>query len=224
MSREKPHSDAHHPQEGLRPPADQEARAGTQHSQEASQEKPEQLRQGLKQAREEIQRLNDQHLRTLAEFDNAKKRLQREKEEFHRFASEQLVRRMLPIIDSLNQAVVAVEKSADAQPVITGVKLIYRQITDLLASQGVLRIPTVGEGFDPHRHEAIAQVESADGQADDIIVEEIQMGYTMHGKVIRPAMVKVAKAAHSTQQKADRKEKPADSEGSKDGETPTPKT
>ena len=169
----------------------------------------ERLKQEAKQAR-------DQYLRTLAEFDNAKKRLSREKEEFVRYASETLVRDLLPIVDSLSQALVAVDpstrhttssgsglvrdsapvglrKQSDIEAIITGVHLIYRQLLGLLEKEEVKRIPTVGEPFDPHKHEAVAQVEAADGAADDTVVEEVQTGYTMHGKVIRPAMVKVAK-------------------------------
>ena len=141
----------------------------------------------------EAQEAKDQSLRALAEFDNTKKRLHREKEEFIRYAAETLVRELLPIIDSLDHALVAVDKQADPQAVIKGVHLIYRQLLGLLEKEGVKRIPTIGEPFDPHKHEAVAQVEALEGVADHTIVEEVQIGYTMHGKVIRPAMVKVAK-------------------------------
>ena len=149
----------------------------------------------LERLKQEAKQAKDQYLRTLAEFDNTKKRLSREKEEFVRYASETLVRDLLPIVDSLGQALVAVDKQADPQAIITGVHLIYRQLLGLLEKEEVKRIPTVGEPFDPHKHEAVAQVEAADGAADDTVIEEVQTGYTMHGKVIRPAMVKVAKAS-----------------------------
>jgi len=158
----------------------------------------------LERLKQEAAQAKDQYLRTLAEFDNTKKRLHREKEEFARYAAESMVRQLLPIMDSLDQALVAVDKQADApapagssggpgQAVVTGVHLIYRQLLGLLDKEGVKRIPTVGEPFDPHKHEAVAQVAAGDGTPDDAIVEEVQVGYTMHGKVIRPAMVKVAK-------------------------------
>jgi len=143
--------------------------------------------------RQEAQQAKDQYLRTLAEVENTKKRLAREKEEFARYASETIVRGLLPIVDSLDQALVAVEKQSDPQAVITGVQLIYRQLLGLLDREGVRRIPTVGEPFDPHRHEAVAQAEAGDVTPEDADIEEVQVGYTMHGKVIRPAMVKVAK-------------------------------
>ena len=156
----------------------------------------------LEQLREDVKRLNDQYLRTLAEFENTKKRLHREKEEFLKYAAETVIRGLLPIVDSLDQALVAVDKQADADAVVKGVHLIHRQLLGLLKQEGVKRIPTVGEPFDPHQHEAVAQVEAGDGMADGIIVEEVQVGYTMHGKVIRPAMVKVATTATSDKRQA----------------------
>ena len=147
----------------------------------------------LERLKQELQQANDKSLRTLADFENTKKRLHREKEEFVRYAAETMVRELLPIIDSLDQALVAVDKQSDPQAIIKGVHLIYRQLLGLLAKEGVERIPTIGEPFDPHKHEAVAQVEAGDGTADDTIVEQVQAGYTMHGKTIRPAMVKIAK-------------------------------
>ncbi len=135
----------------------------------------------------------EQYLRQLADVDNTRKRLQRDKEEFSRFAAESIIRHLLPIIDSLSQALVAVDKQADPQTIIKGIHLIYRQLLGLLEREGVARITTIGEPFDPHRHEAVAQVETDDHKADGTIVEEVHVGYTMHGKILRPAMVKVAK-------------------------------
>jgi len=156
--------------------------------------------------KDEVKQAKDQYLRTLAEFDNTKKRLHREKEEFVRYASETMIRELLPIVDSLDQALVAVDKQSDPQAIIKGVHLIYRQLLGLLSKEGVTRISTVGEPFDPHRHEAVAQVETDDGSADNTVVEEVQVGYTMHDQVIRPAMVKVGKkAATSDKQQATRK-------------------
>ena len=146
----------------------------------------------LERFRHEAKQAKEQYLRTLAEFDNTKKRLHREQEEFAKLAAETIVRSLLPIVDSLDQALVAVDKQSDPQAVIKGVHLIYRQLLGLLEKEGVKRIPTVGERFDPHKHEAVAQVET-DGKPEDTVTEEIQVGYTMHGKVIRPAIVKVAK-------------------------------
>ena len=205
----------------------------------------------IERLKRDAQQAKDQYLRTLADYENTKKRLQREREEFVKYSAETMVRGLLPIVDSLDQALVAVDpstpphpatgcgvaprpassdcrggrdsapqieekssevsaglrKQADVQAVITGVQLIRQQLLKLLEKEGVKRIATVGEPFDPHRHEAIAQVDTTDGTADETVVEEVQVGYTMHGKVIRPAMVKVArKPATSDKQQATSKE------------------
>ena len=136
---------------------------------------------------------NDRYLRALAEFENTKKRLHREKEEYAKYASETLLRELLPIVDSLDQALVAVDKQSDSQAIIKGIHLIYRQLLGLLEKEGVKRIATIGEPFDPHRHEAVGEVETHGTPAEGTVAEEVHVGYTMHGKVIRPAMVKVAK-------------------------------
>jgi len=142
---------------------------------------------------QEVREAKEQSLRTLAEFENTKKRLQRDQETAIRFAAETMIRALLPIVDSLSQALVAVDKQADPQAVIKGVHLIYRQLLGVLNQEGVKRIETVGQLFDPHLHEAVGHVPPQDGQAEGMIVEEIQVGYLMHDKVLRPAMVKVAK-------------------------------
>ena len=149
--------------------------------------------ESVEQLRQEVQQLKDQYLRTLADVDNIKKRIQREKEEFLQFAAEGFVRELLPIIDGLDQAVAAVDKQADAKAIIKGVHMIYRQLLGMLEKEGVTRIPTVGHVFDPHLHEAVGHVEPHNGEADGMIVEEIHVGYTMHGKVVRPSLVKIAK-------------------------------
>ena len=182
----------------------------------------------LERLKLEVQQANDRHLRALADVENTKKRLNREKEEFAKYAAETVVRGLLPILDSLDQALVAAEKHADPAAIRKGVELIHRQLLGLLSKEGVERIATVGAAFDPHKHEAVSQIDVTDGTADDTVMEEVQVGYAMHGKVIRPAMVKVAKrastqhtahskeqtkatisdrqAAHSTQQSVDNKE------------------
>lgn len=139
--------------------------------------------------------LKDQYLRSLADLENTRKRLAREKEEFVKYAAETLVRGLLPIVDSLDQALVAAEKRAEAADLVKGVQLIHRQLLALLQQEGVERMRVVGEPFDPHRHEAVAHVDTTDGAQDGQVVEELHVGYTMHGKVLRPAMVKVGKAA-----------------------------
>ncbi len=151
---------------------------------------------------DELQQATERYLRTLADAENLRKRLQREKEQAIKYSTEGMVRELLPIIDGLDHALVAVDKQADPDAIIKGVHLIYRQLLGLLEKEGVHRVATVGELFDPHRHEAIGFVRAQEGQQDGTIVEEIQVGYTMHGRVIRPALVKVAKTADPESQQA----------------------
>ena len=151
--------------------------------------------EGLKKLQAEAEKAKDQYLRTLADLENTRKRLHREKEEFVRYAAESVIRELLPIVDSLDHALVAVDKQSDPQAVIKGVHLIYRQLLGVLAKEGVKRIPTIGETFDPNHHEAVAHVDAIDGQKDNQVVEEVQVGYMMNDRLIRPAMVKVAKKA-----------------------------
>ncbi len=164
--------------------------------QEIPAPEPVQASEGIS---DDAAKAKDQHLRTLADLENTRKRLHREKEEFIRYAAESIVRELLPIIDSLDHALVAVDKQSDPQAVIKGVHLIYRQLLGVLAKEGVKRIPTIGEPFDPNHHEAIAHVDAEDGQKDNEVVEEVQVGYTMYDRLIRPAMVKVARAVNNNE-------------------------
>ena len=174
-------------------------------------EEPEEAPAEVERLRQELQQAKADYLRVLAGVDNTKKRLQREKEETGKYAAEAMIRQLLPIIDSLDQAVAAVDQRPEADAITQGVHLIYRQLLGVLQKESVARIATIGQPFDPHQHEAVEQVEASDGQAEGMIVEEVQVGYTMHGKVLRPAMVKVAaKAADSTQPTADRKDESGD--------------
>ena len=162
----------------------------------------------IRELEQEVKRAHDQYVRALAEFENTKKRLHREKEEFAKYAAKTVLRDLLPIIDSLDQALVAVDKQADPQAIIKGVHLIYRQLLGLLQKEGVARIPTVGELFDPHQHEAVAQVEVDDDTQDGTVISEVQVGYTMHGQVLRPAMVKVTKSKATDQQSTTNESEP----------------
>lgn len=161
----------------------------------------------LKALEASLQQAQDQYLRALAETENLRKRHQRDREEHAKFAAERVIRELLPVIDGLDQALVAVDKQSDPQAVIKGVHLIYRQLLRLLEKEGVKRIPTVGQPFDPHTHEAVGHVASGAAK-DGSVAEEVHVGYTMHGKVLRPAMVKVAQ--NTDGQKSDVRDQKSD--------------
>ncbi|MEE8359530.1 MAG: nucleotide exchange factor GrpE [Candidatus Omnitrophota bacterium] len=135
---------------------------------------------------------HDKMLRAYAELDNTKKRLQKEKEEFIKFANEDFILRLLPIVDNFDRAMVSVKHTEETDAVLSGIKLVQRELHNIFKDHGVEVIECVGGKFDPHLHEAITVVES-DEHPDDTVIEEVQRGYTMNGRLIRPSIVKVSK-------------------------------
>lgn len=133
----------------------------------------------------------DQLLRLKAEFENFKKRTDKEKVEFLSFANQSLIYELLDIIDNFERAVDAADKTNDHKLLHQGVEMILKNLHSLLKEKGLSKIESVGQIFDPAKHEAISQVES-DEKSDHTIVEELQTGYTINGRVIRPAKVKVS--------------------------------
>jgi molecular chaperone GrpE len=132
-------------------------------------------------------------LRERAELENFKRRMLREQAESLRFANEPLLRDLLPAIDNLERAVEHARGGGNGQPLVEGVALVLRSFLDTLEKYGVSRLTVKGEPFDPNKHEAIAQVESAD-VTPSTVVSEHHPGYLLHGRLLRPALVTVAKA------------------------------
>ena len=143
----------------------------------------------LRQERDDVQ---DRLLRTAAEFDNYRKRTERERRELSDAVSADLIRDVLPVLDDLERALAAPTDSPDAA-LRSGVELIHRQLLEVLKRRGAEPFETIGQDFDPVWHEALAS-EPADGLRDGEIVAEIRRGYRIGQKLIRPALVKVAKA------------------------------
>ena len=146
----------------------------------------------LEEAQAEIARIRDQLLRTAADFDNFRKRTRRELDDAHRRGKEELLRELLPVFDNLERAVVHAGQASDAKAVADGVGMVLKQFGDTLGKVGIKRIPAVGGPFDPSLHEAIQQVETND-HAAGTIVAEVQPGYTLGDRLVRAAMVVVAK-------------------------------
>jgi molecular chaperone GrpE len=135
----------------------------------------------------------DMFLRERAELENFKRRMQREQAESVRFANEPLLRDLLPVIDNLERAVIHAQGGGNGQPLVEGVTLVVRSFLDTLEKYGVTRVGAKGEPFDPTRHEAMAQVENAD-VTPNTVVDEYCPAYLLHGRLLRPALVTVAKA------------------------------
>jgi molecular chaperone GrpE len=143
-------------------------------------------------AQAEAARLKEAWLRTAADFDNFRKRTRRELDEARRGGREDLLRAVLPVFDNLERAIQSAQRSVEVKAVADGLSMVLRQFVDALGREGIARVPTVGHPFDPSRHEAIQQVETADHEPGTVIAE-VQPGYTQGDRLVRAAMVVVAK-------------------------------
>jgi len=143
----------------------------------------------MQKLRAERDSLLDRLARSQAEFENARRRAGREQQEFRDYATVDAIKSLLPVLDSFERAL---QVKAEAGDFRSGVELIYKQLQDALSKLGVRRIPAKGEQFDPRHHEAIELVETADAP-DHEVLEELQHGYKLKERLLRPAMVKVAK-------------------------------
>ncbi len=151
----------------------------------------EELKKEISKLQEKNQEMKEQVLRVRAEADNFRKRLQKEKDDFARFAREGFIRELLPVKDNLERALAHAEE--DPGSIVDGVRLTLEQFDSILKNMGVEAVESLGRPFDPSLHEAMAQVESAESEPNTV-VNEFQKGYTLHGRLLRPAMVAVAKA------------------------------
>jgi molecular chaperone GrpE len=143
----------------------------------------------LQKLKAERDSLLDRLARAQAEFENARRRASKEQQDFRDYAAADSIKPLLPVLDSFERALQVKSEPADFR---SGVELIYKQLQDALAKVGVKAIPAKGEQFDPHVHEAIEMVETTDA-ADHEVIEELQRGYKIKDRLLRPAMVKVAK-------------------------------
>jgi molecular chaperone GrpE len=149
------------------------------------------LRRAVEAKTGEAEANYSRYLRALADLDNQKKRAQRDREEYIRFANLALLREILPVLDNFDRALLAARSSAENQEVVLGVELIQRELLRVLEKFGVTPYSALGRPFDPERHEAIGRVSRAD-TPEMTVVEETLRGYLLNGRVLRPAMVVVA--------------------------------
>jgi molecular chaperone GrpE len=146
----------------------------------------------LAQAKAEAARFKDAWLRTAADFDNFRKRTRRELDDARRGGREDLLRVLLPVFDNLERALQSAQRSSDVKAMADGLRMVERQFVDALGREGIVRVPTVGHPFDPSVHEAIQQVETGDHQPGTVLAE-VQPGYTQGDRLLRAAVVVVAK-------------------------------
>src|SRR5690349_75805 len=146
----------------------------------------------LEKAQAEISRLKDLWMRTAADFDNFRKRSRREIDDARRSGREEMLKEFLPVFDNLERGIQSAQRAQDVKAVADGLNMILRQFIDTLGRVNITKVPTIGKEFDPTVHEAIQQVES-DEHTPGTIVAEVQPGYVQGDRLVRPAMVVVAK-------------------------------
>jgi molecular chaperone GrpE len=142
---------------------------------------------------QEIAELKDRYLRSLAENENARKRLRQQSDETVRFQRENLLRELLPVVDNLERAVDAARGGGNGKPIVEGVEMVLRSLLDFLKTHGVTQLTSVGQPFDPQRHEAVDQIESSQ-HPPNTVVNEFHRGYQIGDRLLRPARVAVARS------------------------------
>jgi molecular chaperone GrpE len=143
-------------------------------------------------ARAEAARMKEQWVRTAADFDNFRKRARRDVEDARKMGREELLKDLLPVFDNLERAIQSAQRATEVKPVADGLTMVIKQFVDVVGRSGITKVATVGNAFDPSVHEAIQQVETED-HPPGTVVSEVQPGYMQGDRLVRAAMVIVAK-------------------------------
>jgi molecular chaperone GrpE len=155
--------------------------------------------------RQENIELRDRAIRTLADFDNFRKRSERERQESRRYALLEPMRELLTVADNLDLALSA---QGSAEDLKRGVEMIHRQMAELLRRFGIVEVPAIGQPFDPTLHEAVSREESREVKVPTVVAE-LRRGYKMHDRLVRPSMVKVAVPAEAAAASSEGSQGPA---------------
>jgi len=170
-----------------------EGQEAQKEAQDIYPESREELIALIKQKDEEIKQYRDQMLRYAAEVENLKKAFKREKEEYFKYALETFMRELLPFVDNLERALEAARQTQDVKAIVEGIELTLKGLLQTLEKFGLKQFEVaIGEAFRPEVHEALA-VEETHEHPEGTVVRAFQKGYTLHERVIRPALVAVAK-------------------------------
>lgn len=140
--------------------------------------------------KEQLEEQKNKYLRALADLDNYKKRANLERDEFVRFANESIIKELLPALDAFTKAIEYANRSNNEE-LVKGIALVKKLLEDALKKFGVEEVGSIGKPYDPNFHEAILMKES--DKQPGVVLEEVQKGYALHGRLIRPAMVIVSK-------------------------------
>ena len=150
------------------------------------------LLEKIEELKEESKKNFDLYLRSQADIENIKKRNKKDKEDWIRYSNETLIKEMLPVIDNLEKAISHSQDENSFDALKEGVKLTLKGFIDTLAKSGLEEVKAQGEPFDPSYHQAVSQQEDNDVEVG-VILEELQRGYTLNERLIRPAMVVISK-------------------------------
>lgn len=140
----------------------------------------------------EYEELSNRYIRLQADFNNYRKRVEKEKESLYQYAAQEIITSLLPVMDNFDRALKVDIKETTSENLYQGVEMVYKQLLESLQSNGLEEINSVGEKFDPNYHHAVAQEENSDYE-EDVVTEVFLKGYKVKDKVIRPSMVKVSK-------------------------------
>lgn len=186
---------------------DLEAGASTEKSEEPKEEKPEEKNgeheekghkkkkdkadKKTEELKEQIDQLQDKCMRQMAEFENFRKRSEKEKSAMFETGAKSVIEKILPVVDNFERGLAAIPEEEKGSPFADGMNMIYRQLMTELDNMGVKPIEAVGQEFNPDLHNAVMQVESQEFESG-VIAQELQKGYTYHDSVVRHSMVAVA--------------------------------
>jgi molecular chaperone GrpE len=153
-------------------------------------EEPSEQELKIKQLEAELNETQNRLFRAQADYENFRRRSREEKEAAAKYRAQSLVEELLPVLDNFERALSVKAENEQSSTIMQGLEMVYRQLQDALIKEGVEEIPSVGTAFDPYLHQAVMQTESEEHEENEI-VEELQKGYKLKDRVIRPAMVKV---------------------------------
>ncbi|MGC1404454.1 MAG: nucleotide exchange factor GrpE [Thermodesulfobacteriota bacterium] len=158
----------------------------------AKKEDKTDLESKLQEKEKEAKDNYDRFLRLSAEMENFKKRAEKEKSETHKFSNENILKELIPVLDNLERAVEHGQETENAKALLLGVEMTQKALWSVLEKYGVTRVEALGEEFDPNLHEAVMVQEDAE-RPPGVVISQLQKGYRLHNRLIRPAMVVVSK-------------------------------
>jgi molecular chaperone GrpE len=159
-------------------------------SEESVEETLTEEQQRIQELELKLEEASQKNLRLQADYDNFRRRTREEQTASLKYKSQSLLEQLLPALDNFERALKTEATTEQAKTLIQGMEMVYRQLADALKQEGLTEVPSVGEKFDPNLHQAVMQVEDSEYESNTVI-EELQKGYMLKDRVIRPAMVKV---------------------------------